>query len=86
MSSIIGLVDILFRLLTVIVVVDVIMSYFMSPYNSFRILLDRIVAPLLNPIRKIIPSVQGIDFSPIILLVLLQVGEYAIVRLLQAIG
>ncbi len=81
-----GFVDLVFRILTVVVVVDVIVSYFLSPYNNVRIILDRIVSPLLNPIRRIVPPVQMIDFSPIILLVLLQVVEFIIVRLLTLIG
>ena len=85
-NTIVGVVDILFRLLTIVVVVDVIVSYFLSPFNNFRIVLDRIVSPLLNPIRRIIPPIQMIDFSPIILLVLLQVIEFIIVRLLTSIG
>jgi len=85
-NTIVGVVDILFRLLTIVVVVDVILSYFLSPFNNFRMVLDRIVSPLLNPIRRIIPPIQMIDFSPIILLVLLQVLEFIIVRLLTSIG
>lgn len=81
-----GLVDIIFRLLTVVVVIDVIVSYFLPPYHNIRIFLDRIVSPLLNPIRRIVPPVQMIDFSPIILLVLLQVVEFIIVRLLNFVG
>lgn len=81
-----GLVDLIFRLLTVVVVIDVIVSYFLPPYHNVRIFLDRIVSPLLNPIRRIVPLVQMIDFSPIILLVLLQVVEFIIVRLLSLIG
>jgi YggT family protein len=86
MNSIIGVVSIIFRLLTVVIVVDVIVSYFLPPYNNVRIFLDRIVNPLLVPIRRIVPPVQMIDFSPIILLVLLQVVEYIIVQLLVSIG
>jgi YggT family protein len=79
-------VDLIFRLLTVVVVIDVIVSYFLPPYHTIRIILDRIVSPLLNPIRRIVPPVQMIDFSPIILLVLLQVVGFIIVRLLNSIG
>jgi YggT family protein len=86
MNSVIGVIDIIFRLLTIVVVVDVILSYFLSPYNNFRIFLDRIVNPMLVPIRRIVPPVQMIDFSPIILLVLLQVVEFILVRLLSSIG
>ena len=86
MNSVIGVIDIIFRLLTIVVVVDVILSYFLSPYNNFRIFLDRIVNPMLVPIRRIVPPVQMIDFSPNILLVLLQVVEFILVRLLSSIG
>ena len=34
--------------------------------------LDRLVDPLLRPIRRIMPNLGGIDISPIILLLLLQ--------------
>ncbi len=86
MNSLVGIVDIIFRLLTIVVVVDVIVSYFLSPYNNVRIFLDRIVNPMLAPIRRMIPPVQMIDFSPIILLVILQVVEYILVRLMSSIG
>ena len=86
MNSVIGVIDIIFRLLTIVVVVDVILSYFLPPYNNFRIFLDRIVNPMLVPIRRIVPPVQMIDFSPIILLVLLQVVEFILVRILGSIG
>ena len=86
MNSVIGVIDIIFRLLTIIVVVDVILSYFLPPYNNFRIFMDRIVNPMLAPIRRLIPPVQMIDFSPIILLVILQVVQFILVRLLSTIG
>jgi YggT family protein len=85
-NYIIGLVNIIFQLLTIVVVVDVIVSYFLPPYNNVRIFLDRIVSPMLAPIRRIIPPVQMIDFSPIILLVVLQVLQYLILGLLRSIG
>ncbi len=86
MTSLVSLIDIIFRLLTIVVVVDVIVSYFLPPYNNVRIFLDRVVNPMLVPIRRIVPPVQMIDFSPIILLVILQVVEYILVRLLGSIG
>lgn len=39
---------------------------------------------ILNPLRKIIPSVSGIDISPIITLILFQVVQQLIVRLILA--
>ena len=34
--------------------------------------LDRVTAPLLEPFRRIIPSLGGIDVSPIVVILLLQ--------------
>jgi YggT family protein len=85
-NYVISLVNIIFQVLTLVVVVDVIVSYFLPPFNNVRIFLDRIVSPLLAPIRKLIPPVQMIDFSPIILLVILQVVQYLILGLLRSIG
>lgn len=36
--------------------------------------LDRLIEPLLRPIRRILPSVGGVDLSVLVLLVLLQIG------------
>lgn len=37
-------------------------------------LLDRLVTPVLAPIRRVLPLVGGIDLSPLVLLVLLQIA------------
>jgi len=65
-----------FSALNLIILVDIVISYFLSPYHPFREFLDRIVNPLLSPIRKIMPRTGMIDFSPIVLILLLQVLEY----------
>ncbi len=68
----IGLIDWITRLLVLLVFVYVIISYFMSPYHRFRMAVDRIVEPMLRPIRRVTPTVGMFDFSPIILLLLIQ--------------
>ena len=62
----------LIQLYTLIVVIDVVLSYFMSPYESVRQFFDRLVNPLLTPLRRIIPPISGLDFSPFVLIILLQ--------------
>lgn len=62
----------LIQLYTLIVVIDVVLSYFMSPYESIRQFFDRLVNPLLIPLRRIIPPISGLDFSPFVLIILLQ--------------
>lgn len=74
MSLVAEIVYRVFQLFTLVVIVDVMLSYFMSPYEPIRRTLDRIVEPFLSPIRKVIPAVGMMDFSPLVLIVLLQVA------------
>jgi YggT family protein len=62
----------LIQILIWIVIADVVLSYFMDPYHPLRQALDGIVGPLLAPIRSIMPFMGGVDFSPLILILLLQ--------------
>jgi YggT family protein len=73
----------LFELVSIVVVVDVILSFFMSPFHPVRMFLDRIVNPLLSPIRKIVPPLFNMDFSPVIFLILWQLLESLLLRLVQ---
>lgn len=36
--------------------------------------LGRLLTPLLNPVRKLVPLVGGVDLSGLVLIILLQVG------------
>lgn len=72
-------------LFTLLVIADVIMSYFVSPYHPVRLFLDRIVQPMLRPIQRMMPSMMGIDFSPMVLLLLIQLLESVIVGILGGI-
>lgn len=65
-------IDLISNLIFLLVLIYVVISYFMSPYHPFRMWVDRIVEPMLNPIRRVIPRVGMFDFSPIILLLLIQ--------------
>lgn len=67
-----------FQLLTLVVLIDVVLSYFMAPYHPVRQFMDRIVEPMLRPIRRILPRTGMIDFSPLVLIILLQVLDYLI--------
>jgi len=51
-----------------IVIASALLTFFLSPYHPVRQVLDRIVDPLLNPIRRIVPPAGMFDFSPLILI------------------
>jgi len=69
-----------------IVLIDVVLSFFMDPMHPLRRTLDRIVEPMLNPIRRIMPPLGGMDFSPVVLVVVIQIVEAILIRLLASLG
>ena len=69
-----------------VIIVQAILSYFMSPYEPIRQTIDRIVNPFLNPIRRFLPPMGGFDFSPIVLIVLLYIIDGIITRLLVSLA
>lgn len=77
-----SLIHIIFQIFTFIVIIDALISFFLPPYNPIRSFLDRVVQPFLNPIRKVLPSIGGFDFSPVVLLLILQLLEYLLVQIL----
>jgi YggT family protein len=41
--------------------------------RTFALALERVTAPLYRPIRRILPDFGGLDFSPLVVLILIQV-------------
>jgi YggT family protein len=67
---------------TLLLIAYVVLSYFMDPYHPVRNTVNRIVNPILDPIRRILPRTGMIDFSPIAALILVQILEAVLRRLL----
>ncbi len=70
------------QVLQILIIVKVILSYFMDPYNPFRSAIDRLVEPLLAPIRRVVPPMGMFDFSPLILIILVQLIAGLLIKLL----
>jgi len=81
-SLIILFINALAQLLVLLVIVSVILSYFMDPYHPVRRAVDSVVEPLLTPIRRVVPLIGMLDFSPLILIILIQVVSNLIIRFL----
>lgn len=68
-----NLINIIVQLITLLVIIKVFLSYFMSPYHPVRLNIDRVVDPMLRPIRRVISPVGMLDLSPIVLIVTVQI-------------
>ena len=59
---------------SLVVLLAVIMSWFQRERrDSLATILHSLTEPALEPIRRVLPAVGGLDFSPMVLLILLRV-------------
>ncbi len=61
------------QILSWLVVINAIMSFFLPPFNTIRQTFDRFLEPLISPIRQRVPPAGMFDFSPLILWFILQI-------------
>ena len=56
-----------------IVIASSLLSFFVPPYHPVREALDRIVNPFLEPIRRVVPLAGAMDFSPLVLILVVDI-------------
>jgi YggT family protein len=74
--------NLLLTILSWIIIIQVILSWLLvanvlnvhsGGVRNFIVALDRLTAPLYRPIRRLLPDFGGLDFSPLVILSLIQV-------------
>ncbi len=82
-DSLITIISYLFNALTIMLVARALLSWFDPGMRSSvgKILVD-ITEPVLGPIRRMLPSAGGLDFSPIIAIIFLQFLERIVLQAL----
>jgi len=78
MGITLALITLISNLITWGVIIHVVLGYFLSPYHPAREFTTRLFEPLLDPIRRILPQTGMIDFSPLVLIILVQLVEMLI--------
>jgi YggT family protein len=83
-KSLIEIADLLLSVLTWIIIAQVVLSWLFvfnvlntssHGVRTVAMAIDRLTAPLYRPIRRLLPDFGGIDFSPLVVLILIQVVE-----------
>ncbi len=75
-KSILTLLNIVFTLYSFAILARALLPWFrISPYHPVMQFLIRITEPILAPLRQFIPPMGGLDFTPIVALLLLSVLE-----------
>ena len=76
MTFLFSFIRLLCEVLTLVIFIRVILSWFLTRPNTLSIILDKITEPLLAPLRRIIPRVGMFDFTPLVAIILLQLIRY----------
>ncbi len=73
------------QILSLLIIIHSVLSFFVPPYNPIQVFLSRILDPLYAPIRKLVKPMGGLDLSPMILLILIYVLESVLARILGSL-
>ena len=71
--AVFGLAHLVLSGLSGLVIIYAVLSWVQTD-SAMAGVIARMVAPLLKPIRRIVPLVGGVDLSPLVLLVVLQIA------------
>lgn len=64
------------RVLNIIILADIVLSWIpIDRRNPIVVFVHEITEPLLGPIRRVMPSIAGFDFSPIVAIIIIEVAE-----------
>ncbi len=83
MRLVITIINSTISLLTLLIFIYSLLGFFLSPYHPIRRTLGQIIEPMLAPIRRRVRPLGGLDFSPLILMIILQVLGSLLTALLR---
>jgi YggT family protein len=95
MNMVLGIISYLLSILSTIIIVQFVMSILISfnvinTYNDFVAGLWRALTvltdPIYKPIRRMLPDLGGIDFSPAVVLILINILQRFILPSLVTVG
>ena len=79
--ALVRLIDFAILILLVVIFIKILISWF-APYSDSPIipLLYQLSAPLLEPARRAVPPISGLDLSPMIVLIGLQLSRFLLIN------
>ena len=86
MGLLIIIVNAIVTILTFTVIIYTLLRFFMDAYHPVIRALGQVIEPLMAPIRKHLPPMGGLDFSPLVLIIALQILGSIIIALLRSLS
>src|SRR6059058_3629221 len=82
--ALVEIANLLLNVLWWVIIIQVVLSWLLAfnvlntsshGVRTIALAIDRVTAPLYRPIRRMLPDFGGIDFSPFVVLILIQVAH-----------
>lgn len=86
MLELVYLLDLVYKIVIVLIFARVILSWFPAVRHPGVKLINDLTSPILDPIRRVMPSAGGLDLSPIVAVLLLHLVRSLLVDLLMTLG
>ena len=80
-AILVQLIGLLTNIFVLLIFAWAILTWIMPPYNPVREALDRIMEPMLAPIRRVVPMAGMMDFSPLNLMVLVELISRVLINI-----
>ena len=85
MGILISIVNLLYWAFFILLIARIILSFTgMSPYHPFYQTVLRFTEPLLAPVRRFLPPMGGLDFSPMIVILVVGFLRTFLIQILAA--
>lgn len=81
-ASLLGLARAILDLFFYAILLQCILSW-VNPHTAITAVVEQLTRPILAPIQRVIPPINGIDFSPVVALILIQMLNISIIGVLS---
>jgi YggT family protein len=76
------LINLAVGLLSAVLILDALASFVVDPWHPVRRFLDRLANPFVEPFRRVLPPMGGLDFSIFAALIVIQIVGQLLIQVL----
>jgi len=81
-NAIVTIVQTIGQIFMIIIIIDAVLSFIVAPDHPIRSALGQILQPIYAPIRRFLPTMGGLDFTPIVLLLAIRAVVWLVTSIL----
>ena len=82
-ATLIWIINLIASLLILLIVLNWIFTIFLDYYNPMRRFVERIIDPMIMPIRRVVPLIGMFDISYLILILMIYALQSALIRVIS---